>query len=138
MTSTEILMNIKSAPNGRLCVLDDVKSKRFRAKTMYIPSVGDVLKVVRTIPKGEVRTGVEVRRVLAKVGKADTACPYVTLKYWKWLAALSEEASVPRKYLVAWWRVLPGGKPSRHVPGGVKAHVAYLKCEKVELSFEDF
>jgi hypothetical protein len=115
-------------------VLDPVKAKRMNAKTLFIPSPEDVAKAIRAIPSGQTRTILELRHDLAIMGKADTACPAKTIKYWKWMASAQDELEeAAAKYLIPWWRVLKDGKPSRHMPGGVDHQVARLKAEGVNI-----
>ncbi len=107
-------------------VLDAEKAKRMNAKTLYIPSVEDVREVICAIPFGETKTIVELRRILAAKGNADTACPAKTIGYWKWLAFAAEhEGGEP----LPWWRVLKDGKLSRLLPGGIEVHRKKLQSE---------
>jgi len=101
---------------------------------MFIPSPEYVARAIAEIPKGETRTIIELRRRLAVMGGAETACPAKTIKYWKWLAqAYGELAGVESIYAVPWWRVLKDGKPSRHMPGGIERQIASLKAEGVQI-----
>jgi alkylated DNA nucleotide flippase Atl1 len=134
MPHQSILEKIKLAPAASFHVLHPAKAKRMNAKTLFIPAPADVAKVINAIPKGQPRTIVELRQQLAVMGKAETACPAKTIKYWKWLAQASEEPHPKNsKFLIPWWRVLKNGKPSRHMPGGVERQVALLKEEGVQL-----
>jgi 6-O-methylguanine DNA methyltransferase, DNA binding domain len=126
-----ILEKLSLEPNSSFHVLDPDKAKRMNAKTLFIPSPGDVAKAIRAIPSGTVKTIVELRHDLATMGKADTACPAKTIKYWKWLANAQEELE-GSAYEIPWWRVLKDGKPSRHMPGGVEHQIARLEAEGVK------
>ena len=78
-TFTEKLLE---APQASFHVLDPAKAKRLKAKTMFIPAPEDVAKVISAIPVGETRTIVEIRRELAAMGGAETACPAATNKWY--------------------------------------------------------
>lgn len=132
MDNLSILEKLQNAPRkGVFEKLDRYKSKRMGGvKTNYIPTVEEVAKVIKAIPKGQTKTIVDLRTSLAKIGKAESACPAATLKYWKWMANLSEEFK--RKYPeynIPWWRVLKDGQPSRHMPGGTENQKLILKSE---------
>jgi 6-O-methylguanine DNA methyltransferase, DNA binding domain len=134
MNLQSVLENLKSSEPSSFHVLDPEKAARMNAKTLFIPSPENVANAIRAIPKGKTRTIVELRNDLAAFGSADTACPAKTIKYWKWLAIVSEsEASAKANLSIPWWRVLKDGKPSRHMPGGVEEQVSRLNAEGVEL-----
>lgn len=131
---TPFLNKLNAAPPASFHVLDPAKAARMRASTLYIPSVLDVAGVIQAIPKGETRTILALRQALAALGQADTACPAVTIKYWKWLAHAAFEIREPTSpYLVPWWRVLKDGKLSPHLPGGVDHQRDLLGHEGVHL-----
>jgi 6-O-methylguanine DNA methyltransferase, DNA binding domain len=130
------LNRIRAAPPASFHVLEPAKAARMNAKTLYIPSVGDVARAISAIPVGETRTIFELRRELARTGNAETACPAVTIKYWKWLAAAQDELEGESEYRIPWWRVLKDGKPSRHMPGGIEAQTALLREEGVNIRVE--
>jgi alkylated DNA nucleotide flippase Atl1 len=130
MNSHTCLEKLQNAPAASFHVLEPAKAKRMNAKTLYIPCPEDVAKVISAIPKGETRTIVDLRRTLAAQGKAETACPAATIKYWKWLAQAYDEALTDDPHFaVPWWRVLKDGKPSRHMPGGVEGQLVRLQAE---------
>ena len=131
MDQLSILEKLESAPGATFEVLDATKSKRLGGvKTLYIPSVADVAGVIQAIPEGETRTIENLRNDLAKTAQADTACPAKTIKYWKWMASLSEDnLSKNPDYRIPWWRVLKDGRPSRHMPGGIENQILLLKAE---------
>jgi 6-O-methylguanine DNA methyltransferase, DNA binding domain len=132
MGKASFLEKLRSAPAASFHVLEPAKASRMKAKTLYIPSVEDVAKAIAAIPKGQTRTIIELRRDLASIGNAETACPAKTIKYWKWLAAAQglEAGSV---HDIPWWRVLKDGKPSRHMPGGIELQTALLRSEGVNI-----
>ncbi|MBE7171501.1 MAG: MGMT family protein [Williamsia sp.] len=135
MNQSSIRAKLGTAPEACFVVLDPVKSKRMGgAKTLYIPSVEDVAKAIRAIPRGETRTIEQLRSQLATWGHAETACPANTIKYWKWMANLSDELQPENKdYQIPWWRVLKNGKASRHMPGGIDNQLSILRNEGVLL-----
>jgi len=135
MAKLSFLEKLETAPKAIFEVLDNKKSKRMGGvKTLYIPSVDDVAQAIKAIPKGETKTIEELRSHLAKIAKADTACPAKTIKYWKWMASLSQEALTKNsRYDIPWWRVLKDGKPSRHMPGGPDNQILILKAEGVDI-----
>ena len=135
MARLSYLQKLETAPKATFETLDIQKSKRMGGvKTLYIPSVHDVAEAIKAIPKGETKTIDDLRKQLAKIANADTACPAKTIKYWKWMASLSEEdVNKSTKYDIPWWRVMKDGKPSRHMPGGCDNQVLLLKAEGVKI-----
>lgn len=132
MAFPSFIHKLLNAPPSSFHVLDPVKARRLNAHTLYIPSPQDVADVIASIPRGEMRTIVDLRRVLAALGRAETACPAATIKYWKWLAFAYDEAQGQGdRFIVPWWRVLKDGKPSRHLPGGVERQAGLLRAEGV-------
>ena len=120
MPEQSFLEKLRAAPAASFHILDPVKAARMNAKTLFIPAPADVAKAIAAIPNGATKTIVELRRDLAAVGNAETACPAATIKYWKWLAQASDEiqGNASRQatasiFVVPWWRVLKDGKPSK-------------------------
>ena len=113
--------------------LDDEKSRRMGgARTNYIPTIAEVANIIKSIPKGQTRTITELRSEFAKMRDTDTSCPAKLLKYWKWMANLSDELKAQHKeYDIPWWRVLKDGKPSRHMPGGIENQKKLLSSEGI-------
>ncbi len=108
------LKKLQHAPPSSFHLLDPAKARRLHAQSMFIPSPADVAGVIAAIPEGETKTIADLRRVLAQMGNAETACPAATLKYWKWLAYAYEEAlEKDARFAVPWWRVLHKGQPAR-------------------------
>ena len=134
MSQQSFLEKLRLAPAASFHVLEPAKAERMNAKTLFIPAPEDAAQAIAAIPKGETRTIVELRRELAMRGNAETACPAKTIKYWKWLAHAADEAQASEsKYVVPWWRVLKDGKPSQHMPGGIKRQIALLNDEGVQI-----
>lgn len=131
MNDQTILEKLASAKGGVFEQLDERKRKRMGgAKTNYIPTVAEVAKVISEIPKGKTRTIRDIRSTLAEQFKTDTSCPATILKYWKWMANLSDDLKlIHKEYDIPWWRVLKDGKPSRHMPGGVVNQKKILNSE---------
>jgi 6-O-methylguanine DNA methyltransferase, DNA binding domain len=136
MTKEMFLKKLRTAPAASFHVLEPEKAVRMNAKTLFIPSVEDVAKAITSIPKGQTRTVIELRRDLANIGNAETACPAKTIKYWKWLAAAQDQLEGELQYDVPWWRVLKDGKPSRHMPGGIEMQISLLREEGVHIALE--
>ncbi|HLO98789.1 MAG TPA: hypothetical protein VK171_09370 [Fimbriimonas sp.] len=115
---------------GSFHVLDPAKAKRMAAATMYIPSSAEVLAAISEIGSGSTLTVAQLRKKIASQHGADTACPAVVLKVWKWGAAAVETEGYPE---FPWWRVTKDGKPSRHMPGGEEEHRLRLLREGVTI-----
>jgi 6-O-methylguanine DNA methyltransferase, DNA binding domain len=115
--------------------------KKPREQTIFLDAVGARQRsILQRIRRAHVRVQasldpapiVDLRQVLARRGKAETACPAATIKYWKWLATVAPAADAgPAKYFVPWWRVLKDGKLSPHMPGGIARQRALLRAEGV-------
>ena len=127
---SKLLEKLLAAPAASFHVLDAAKAKRLNARTMFIPSPDDVANAIRAIPAGETRTVLELRRALAALGRAETACPGATNMYWKWMANLEV---FEERWDIPWWRVLKDGRASRHMPGGASAQLERLRAEGVTL-----
>jgi len=130
-----MIEKLLGAPGASFHVLDEKKARRMKGRTMYIPSVGDVAGVIRSVGYGMTLDYSELRSRLAVVGKADIACPSRTTKYWKLLAFAHDEiASSGRddleELLVPWWRVLKNRKPCAQMPGGAEKHAQLLEVER--------
>ena len=136
MNDISLLKKLRDQPQGIVEILDTEKSKRMGgARTNYIPTVAEVARAIKSIPKGQTRTIRELRQALAKLRKTDTACPAKVLKYWKWMANLPDELKLENKQFdIPWWRVLKEGKPSRHMPGGIAHQKSLLNSEGVRLN----
>src|ERR1700761_1972371 len=131
MNDNTILEKLTTAKGGVFEKLDEKKRKRMGGvKTNYIPTVAEVASFIRSIPKGETRTIYDIRSAIAEKVKPDTACPATILKYWKWMANLSDDLKlIHKEYDIPWWRVLKDGKPSRHMPGGIVNQKIILQSE---------
>lgn len=126
---------LSNAPASSFHELDPVKARRLKGKTMVIPSPHDVARVINEIPIGETRTTVDLRRQLAHEANAETACPAVLNRYWKWIAAASEDVNCTcTDFKAPWWRVTANGKLNPKLPGGVEAQQQKLLAEGVVLA----
>src|SRR5687767_2125871 len=136
MEKNSLLEKLNNAPPGITENLDDLKSKRMGGVTTnYIPSVAEVARLIKSIPKGQTRTIQELRGELAKMHHTDTACPAKIIKYWKWMANLSDELKgAYSQYNIPWWRVLKDGKLSRHMPGDIANQEKLLRSEGISLT----
>lgn len=104
-----ILEQLQAAPASSFHVLEPKKAKRMKASTMFVPAPDDVAKVISAIPQGKTKTMLEIRQELSALHQAETTCPFITIRYWKWLTRASDEA--PETYQIPWWRVLKDKKP---------------------------
>ncbi|MEO7768364.1 MAG: MGMT family protein [Ferruginibacter sp.] len=136
MDDISILKKLNNGGEGIIEILDTLKRKRMGgAKTNYIPTIEEVATAIKSIPKGQTKTIKELRCNLAKAANTDTACPAKILKYWKWMANLSDELKLEYKqYNIPWWWVLKDGKLSRHMPGGIEHQKNLLSSEGVSIS----
>jgi hypothetical protein len=125
MPKMSMLEKLRAAPKASFHVLDPVKARRMNAETLFIPSPEEVARAIQAIAPGQTRTIVQLRDDLVRIGNAQTACPAVTIKYWKWMANAELEL-LDSPFAIPWWRVLKDGRPSRHMPGGAEAQLQRL------------
>ena len=124
MKYTNKLVN---AEPGSFHILDEAKAKRLNAKTLYIPSVADVVEAIRAIPRGTVRASEEVRTEIAIKHGADLCCPAKFKSYWRWSAYAMEQEKGPA---LPWWRMTKSGKPYDQLPGGAEQHAVLIASEQ--------
>ncbi len=129
MKHQSLLQKLQAEPDGSFHTLTIQKAERMNAHTLWIPNPLEVAQAIQAIPSGETRTIYDLREAIAKQHAADTACPAKILKYWKWMAAHTEEEPTS-SYHIPWWRVMKDGKPSRHMPGGIDNQLQKLKREQ--------
>lgn len=96
------------------------------AKTMYIPSVADVVMAIQAIPRGVVLASEDVKKSIATAHGADICCPAMFKCYWKWSAFAMEFEGGPA---LPWWRMTKAGKPYDQMPGGATAHTERIASE---------
>lgn len=112
---------------GSFHVLDEAKARRMNAKTLYIPSVEDVVSAIRAIPKGTVVASEEVRKSIAEAHGADSCCPGKFKCYWQWSAFAMEFEGGPE---LPWWRMTKAGGAYAQMPGGAAGHAGKMASEK--------
>ena len=136
MTKLTALEKLQQALPASFHMLEPAKAKNMKATTMVLPSPLDVAQAIAKIPYGQTVTTIELQRVLAIGGNAETACPAKINHYWKLLALATEEQQEgAAPYMIPWWRVLNRkGKPSPSMPGGVEAHISRLQAEGIDLA----
>jgi len=100
------------------------------AKTMYIPSVADVVTAIQAIPKGVVLASEDVKKSIAAAHRADVCCPAKFKSYWQWSAFAMEHEDGPA---LPWWRMTKAGKPYAQMPGGATAHAERIASERNSL-----
>lgn len=113
------------SPPPQVCVLDEAKAARFKARTMLLPSMGQVREAILAIPNGTTKTLTELRQELAAGAGADITCPFLARKHWLTIAA--QQADAP------WWRVLKDGRLYEKLPGGTDRQRELLLREGIEL-----
>ena len=125
---------IDAAP-PEVCVLDEAKAKRLRAKTMLMPSPSQLEKMILDIPVGETKTLKVLRKDLAHAAGAEMTCPVAARNCWRMVAeAVEEERASGREALSPWWRITADGKPGARLPGGPGHQLALLASEGIALS----
>lgn len=130
MRATSFTEKLCKAPKGAFYVLVPEKAERMKAATMYVPSPADIAHVLNTIPAGTTIRHETLKAKLAKLGKADIACPMMTTRYWSWIAASSAEPDYATSpFQAPWWRVVKEGKPVKVLPGGTFSQEVRLKAE---------
>lgn len=115
--------------------LEGEKAARFKARTMLIPSPGEIREAIAAIPKGEARSLRDLRADLARQAGADVTCPAMAAKYWRLLAHASEagQEEVGNEGPLPWWRVTRDGRPNPLLPGGEARHRDLLRAEGVSM-----
>jgi hypothetical protein len=117
---------LSAAAPGSFHVLDGAKADRLRAKTLYIPSVADVVEEIRKIPIGTVSDASDIRRKIANLHGADVCCPAKFKSYWLWSAYAMEREGGE---WLPWWRVTKNGAAYEQLPGGASAHSELMRAE---------
>lgn len=118
---------LESSGPGSFHVLDEAKAKRLNAKTLYIPSVSDVVDAIRAIPKGTLVASEDVRKSIAEAHGADSCCPGKFKCIWKWSAFAMEFEGGPE---LPWWRMTKSGGPYAQMPGGTAGHAEKMAFDK--------
>ncbi|RYG44349.1 hypothetical protein EON79_15065 [bacterium] len=114
---------IAEAGPSEVHTLDPAKAARFGARTMLIPSPGQVRDAIWTIPHGERKTVLELRQEMAEASGAEVTCPRATTLAWFLVAeAAEEERAAGASEVTPWWRVTRDGRPDPRLPGGAARH----------------
>jgi hypothetical protein len=111
--------------------IDEKKSSRWGAGTFVIPAPVEVDGLMRRVPKGQLTTIEELRRVLARRHHATIACP-ITTGIFAWIAAhaAAEAAAKGKKRITPFWRTLKSnGELNPNYPGGVARLAGLLSGE---------
>jgi hypothetical protein len=104
-------------------VVNAAKSKRGGKGTFVIPAPKEVDKLMRRVPKGKVITIDKLRKVLARLHRADSACP-MTTGIFSWISAhaAAEATAAGAKRTTPYWRTLKAkGELNPKYPGGIAA-----------------
>ncbi len=111
--------------------ITDKMSKRWGEGTFVIPAPREVDEIMRKVPRGELITINEIRKILAEKHGTSIACP-ITTGIFAWVAAhAAAEASAEGKTdTTPYWRTLKsGGELNPKYPGGVEAIATLLQAE---------
>ncbi len=107
------------------------QSKRWGGGTMVIPAPREVDAIMRTVRKGRLISINEIRRQLAALHGANSACP-ITTGIFAWIAAhAADEAEQEGKRRVTpYWRTLKAkGELNPKYPGGIERLRTRLEAE---------
>jgi len=105
--------------------------QKWGSGTFVIPAPREVNEIMRTIPRGRVITGEQIREQLAARHGASICCP-LTTGIFIWIAAnaAEEDAAEGRKYITPYWRTLKaGGVLNEKFPGGAERQKLKLEAE---------
>jgi hypothetical protein len=105
--------------------------KRWRGATMAIPSPIEVNEIMSGVPKGNLITIQEIRKIIAQRHHADIGCP-LTCGIFAWIAAhaAEEEAAEGSQTTTPYWRTLKtGGALNPKYPGGIERQKQLLESE---------
>jgi hypothetical protein len=117
-----------------VATLEPAKAARFKAKTMLIPSAGQIRDEIAKILPGQSKSLRTIREELAASAGADITCPGAAGKHWRLAAeAAEEDRAEGATDITPWWRVTRDGQPHRWLPGGEERHRALLAAEGVSI-----
>jgi hypothetical protein len=125
----EKLENNKGFP--QVFEIDETKSRRWGTGTFVIPAPMEVDGLMRRVPKGQLTTIDELRKILARRHHATIACP-ITTGIFAWIAAhaAAEAAAKGKKRITPFWRTLKSnGELNPKYPGGVAGLTRLLSRE---------
>ena len=115
----------------KLVPVPEGMAKRLGSGMMLIPTALEVDAMVRKIPRGQVSSVSQLRRLLARWHNADVTCPLVTGIFLRIVAEAAEEDRIAGKPdITPYWRVLreDGGLYAKF-PGGIDAQAHRLMEE---------
>jgi alkylated DNA nucleotide flippase Atl1 len=125
----EKLLDSKDLP--KVVALTASAQKRWQGSTMAIPSPVEVNEIMASVPKGNVITIQDIRRLIARRHHADIGCP-LTCGIFAWIAAhaAEEEAAAGGQDTTPYWRTLKaGGALNPKYPGGIAKQKKLLESE---------
>jgi hypothetical protein len=125
----EKLADSKDLP--KTIVLDGRRQQKWGEGVMVIPAPRDVDALMRKVPKKKLVTTSDLRSVLARDARVDSACP-ITTGIFAWIAANAarEDEEEGKKRFTPWWRTLkPGGELNPKYPGGLAEQRRRLQAE---------
>jgi hypothetical protein len=98
---------------------------------MVIPRPLDVDAIMRSVRKGELITGSQIRERIATAARTDAACPLTTGLFVRMAAEVAEEdRRAGKKRITPYWRTIKDdGKLHENFPGGARAQAAKLRQE---------
>ena len=107
--------------------------RKWRVKTLAIPSPREIFSLIRKVPKGKIATTSGLQSAGAKKHAAEMGCP-VTTGIFVWLSAhASEELEAKRPGSGApYWRIIKSdGSLNPKYPGGVAQQAERLSQEGI-------
>jgi hypothetical protein len=125
----EKLLDHKDLP--KVVTLKETAQKYWQGNTMAIPSPVEVNEIMAGVPKGELITIQEIRKIVARKHRADIGCP-LTCGIFAWIAAhaAEEEAAEGKKKVTPYWRTLKTcGELNPKYPGGIEKQKRLLEAE---------
>jgi 6-O-methylguanine DNA methyltransferase, DNA binding domain len=111
------------------------QQKKWRSKTMTIPSPAEVNAIMKKVPSGKLITINKIREKIAKKYHTDIGCP-ITTGIFSWIAANAADEAVQQgsKKITPYWRTLKqGGVINEKYPGGIEKQAELLEGEGHEV-----
>jgi alkylated DNA nucleotide flippase Atl1 len=105
--------------------------KRMGGKRILVPTPLMANEVIRTVPKGKLITTNQIRQILAKPFRADSACPLTLGIFLRIISeAAEEDRQAGKSRITPYWRVVKdNGSLNPKYPGGVDAQAKLLREE---------
>jgi hypothetical protein len=107
--------------------------RKWKVKTLAIPSPREIFALIRKVPKGKIATTSSLQSAVAKKHHSEMGCP-VTTGIFVWLSAhASEELETKRPGSGApYWRIIKSdGSLNPKFPGGVERQAERLSQEGI-------